>query len=121
MKSDKKLSDLSALIGVVYESAMEQTQWKMLLASLNELFSGFMGPVYTQEGERFVGMYNPDGFNSFSQAVYDQYTIDGKVQGIEEAQNDHRRELLRRIAPKIGDVYYSRDIFTDDEFRSSTS
>lgn len=121
MKKNTKLSELSELIGVVYESAMEQTQWAALLAALNDLFPGFMGAVYTQEGERFVGMYNPDGFNSFSQSVYDQYTIDGKVHGIEEQQNDHRRELLRRIDPKIGDVYYSRDIFTDEEFRASNS
>ncbi|MEO9821007.1 MAG: LuxR C-terminal-related transcriptional regulator [Paracoccaceae bacterium] len=118
---ETELFDLSDLIGVVYESAMEKVQWKALLAALNDRFPGFMGAVYTQEGERFVGMYNPDGFNSFSQTVYDQYTIDGKVRGIDDDQNDHRRELLKRIDPKIGDVYYSREIFTDEEFRSSTS
>ena len=115
------LHDLSGLIGTVYDSALEPTQWKGLLAALNERFPGFMGAVYTQEGEKFIGMYNPDGFNSFSQTVYDQYTIEGRVHGISDNQNDHRRELLNRIDPKIGDVYYSRDIFTDEEFRSSTS
>lgn len=113
--------DLSDLIGLVYDSALEKTQWKGLLAELSARFPGFMGAVYTQEGERFVGMYNPDGFNHFSQAVYDQYTIEGRVEGISDDQNDHRRELLKRINPKIGDVYYSREIFTDEEFRSSTS
>lgn len=115
------LFDLSDLIGLVYDSALEKSQWKGLLAELSARFPGFMGAVYTQEGERFVGMYNPDGFNHFSQAVYDQYTIEGRVEGISDDQNDHRRELLKRINPKIGDVYYSRDIFTDEEFRSSTS
>ena len=115
------LHELSDLIGVVYDSALEKTQWTGLLGALNERHPGFMGAVYTQEGERFVGMYNPDGFNAFSQSVYDQYTVEGKVQGIEEDQNDHRRELLKRIDPKIGDVYYSRDIFTDEEFRNSVS
>lgn len=115
------LHDLSELIGVVYDSALEKMQWNMLLNELNDRHPGFMGAVYTQEGERFVGMYNPDGFNAFSQSVYDQYTVDGKVHGIEEDQNDHRRELLKRIDPKIGDVYYSRDIFTDEEFRDSVS
>lgn len=113
--------DLSDLIGLVYDSALEKTQWKALLAELSSRFPGFMGAVYTQEGEKFVGMYNPDGFNHFSQAVYDQYTIEGRVEGISDDQNDHRRELLKRINPKIGDVYYSREIFTDQEFRSSTS
>lgn len=116
-----ELYHLSDLIGVVYESALEPTQWKALLATLNDRFPGFMGAVYTQEGEKFIGMYNPDGFNSFSQTVYDQYTIEGRVHGISDDQNDHRRELLKRIDPKIGDVYYSRDIFTDEEFRASTS
>jgi DNA-binding CsgD family transcriptional regulator len=115
------LQGLSALIGIVYDSALEATQWKGLLAALNERFPGFMGAVYTQEGERFIGMYNPDGFNRFSQSVYDQYTIEGRVHGISDDQNDHRRELLNRIDPKIGDVYYSREIFTDAEFRSSVS
>lgn len=122
MTSDPKdLHDLSGLIGTVYDSALEATQWKGLLAALNERFPGFLGAVYTQEGEKFIGMYNPDGFNSFSQTVYDQYTIEGRVHGISDDQNDHRRELLNRIDPKIGDVYYSREIFTDEEFRSSTS
>lgn len=120
-RSPAILHDLSDLIGVVYDSALEKTQWRMLLGALNDRHPGFMGAVYTQEGERFVGMYNPDGFNAFSQSVYDQYTVEGKVQGIEEDQNDHRRELLKRVDPKIGDVYYSRDIFTDEEFRSSVS
>ena len=112
---------VSELIGVVYDSALEPVQWKGLLEALNNQFLGFMGAVYTQEGEKFIGMYNPDGFNSFSQLVYDQYTIEGRVHGISEDQNDHRRELLNRIDPKIGDVYYSREIFTDEEFRASTS
>lgn len=115
------LQDLSDLIGVVYDSALEKRQWQMLLADLNRRFPGFMGAVYTQEGEKFIGMYSPDGFNTASQAVYDKHTKDGKVHGISDDQNDHRRELLRRIDPKIGDVYYSREIFTDDEFRRSTS
>ena len=115
------LQKISDLIGLVYDSALEPMQWKALLAALSERFPGFMGAVYTQEGEKFIGMYNPDGFNNFSQSVYDQYTIEGRVQGINDDQNDHRRELLKRIDPKIGDVYYSREIFTDDEFRSSTS
>lgn len=113
--------DLSDLIGLVYDSALEPTQWTALLAALNQRFPGFMGAVYTQEGEKFIGMYNPDGFNSFSQSIYDQYTIHGRVAGITDQQNDHRRELLKRIDPKIGDVFYSRDLFTDEEFRSSTS
>lgn len=115
------LQDLSDLIGVVYDSALEPRQWQMLLTDLNRRFPGFMGAVYTQEGEKFIGMYSPDGFNTASREVYEKHTKDGKVHGINDDQNDHRRELLRRIDPKIGDVYYSRDIFTDDEFRSSTA
>ena len=115
------LRDLSDLIGVVYDSALEPRQWQMLLANLNQRFPGFMGAVYTQEGEKFIGMYSPDGFNTASREVYEKHTKDGKVHGISDEQNDHRRELLRRIDPKIGDVYYSREIFTDDEFRSSTA
>ncbi|MEL7256463.1 MAG: helix-turn-helix transcriptional regulator [Pseudomonadota bacterium] len=116
-----ELQDLSDLIGVVYESALELKQWQQLLMTLNQKFKGFMGAVYTQEGEKFIGMYNPDGFNTASQEVYDKHTVDGKVHGIKDDQNDHRRELLKRIDPQIGDVYYSREIFTDEEFRSSTS
>ncbi len=115
------LQDLSDLIGVVYDSALEPRQWQMLLATLNQRFPGFMGAVYTQEGEKFIGMYSPDGFNTASREVYEKHTKDGKVHGITDEQNDHRRELLRRIDPKIGDVYYSREIFTDEEFRSSTA
>ncbi|WP_317054982.1 helix-turn-helix transcriptional regulator [Roseovarius rhodophyticola] len=116
-----ELQELSDLIGVVYDSALEPKQWQQLLVTLNQKFQGFMGAVYTQEGEKFIGMYNPDGFNTASQEVYDKHTKDGKVHGIGEDQNDHRRELLKRIDPQIGDVYYSREIFTDEEFRSSTS
>lgn len=115
------LRDLSDLIGIVYDSALETRQWQSLLARLNQQFPGFMGAVYTQEGEKFIGMYCPDGFNTASREVYEKHTKDGKVRGISDDQNDHRRELLRRIDPQIGDVYYSRDIFTDDEFRASTS
>ena len=111
------LRDLSDLIGVVYDSALEPRQWQMLLSTLNQRFPGFMGAVYTQEGEKFIGMYSPDGFNAASREVYEKHTKDGKVHGISEDKNDHRRELLRRIDPKIGDVYYSREIFTDEEFR----
>ena len=115
------LDQASALIGAVYDSALEPKQWQALLVQLNGMFPGFMGAVYTQEGEKFIGMYNPEGFNTLSQSVYDKYTVEGKVQGISEDQNDHRRELLNRVDPKIGDVYYSREIFTDEEFRASTS
>ncbi len=116
-----ELQDLSDLIGVVYDSALEPKQWQQLLVTLNQKFKGFMGAVYTQEGEKFIGMYNPDGFNTSSQEVYDRHTVEGKVRGIKDEQNDHRRELLKRIDPQIGDVYYSREIFTDEEFRASTS
>lgn len=116
-----ELQELSDLIGVVYDSALEPKQWQQLLIVLNQKFKGFMGAVYTQEGEKFIGMYNPDGFNTASQEVYDKHTKDGKVHGIGEDQNDQRRELLKRIDPQIGDVYYSREIFTDEEFKSSTS
>lgn len=115
------LDELSDLIGLVYDSALEPKQWQSLLVRLNMLFKGFMGAVYTQEGEKFIGMYNPDGFNTLSQSVYDRHTVDGKVHGVTDDQNDHRRELLKRIDPQIGDVYYSRDLFTDEEFRASTS
>ena len=121
LNSQSDLHDLSVLIGVVYDSALEPRQWQMLLTDLNQRFPGFMGAVYTQEGEKFIGMYSPDGFNTASRSVYEKHTRDGKVHGISDEQNDHRRELLKRIDPKIGDVYYSRDIFTDEEFRSSTS
>ncbi len=116
-----QLAELSDLIGTVYDSALETRQWQSLLAELNTRFPGFLGAVYTQEGEKFIGMYSPDGFNTDSRAVYDRHTDDGKVRDISDDQNDHRRELLRRIDPRIGDVYYSRDIFTDAEFRDSTS
>jgi len=96
-------------------------QWTTLLAELSQRFIDFMGAVYTQDDEKFIGMDNPDGFNHGSRSVYDHYTIEGRVEGISEDQNDHRRELLKRIDPKIGDAYYFRDIFTDAEFRSSTS
>ncbi|MEP0940153.1 MAG: LuxR C-terminal-related transcriptional regulator [Rhizobiaceae bacterium] len=119
--SEMNNKSISELIGLVYDSALEKMQWQSLLAKLNELFPGFMGAVFTQEGEKFIGMYTPEGFNNDAQKVYDEHTEDGKVHSISDEQNDHRRELLKRIDPQIGDVYDSKKIFTDEEFKSSVS
>ncbi len=53
--------DLSCLIGLIYESAFEDPQWKRFLDRMAQLFPGIGGLVYAHEGERIFPSYLQTG------------------------------------------------------------
>ncbi|EAQ23732.1 hypothetical protein [Roseovarius sp. 217] len=49
--------ELSGLIGLIYESALEDPQWKRFLDRMGQLYPGIGALVYGHEGERMFPAY----------------------------------------------------------------
>jgi DNA-binding CsgD family transcriptional regulator len=69
---------LSALIGLVYDSAFEDVQWKSLIERIAALFPGLAACVHVHEGARFLPAYatsDSAGFLSFAETSIDTSAV----------------------------------------------
>ncbi|WP_424974998.1 helix-turn-helix transcriptional regulator [Dinoroseobacter sp. S124A] len=108
---------LSDLIGVVYDSALEQNQWQSLITRITDMFPGFFGWTSSFHNEYWLGMYNADGFNDLLLERWDvERTDDDRVfSQMPDELNDMRRVQRQRVMPTLGGILNSRQVFTDEE------
>ncbi len=112
--------ELSELIGVVYDSALENNQWQSLITKITGMFPGFFGWTSSFHNEYWLGMYTADGFNDLLLERWDtERTDEDRVfTEMPDELNDMRRVQRTRQKPELGGILKSRDIFTDEELHS---
>ena len=112
--------EMSDLIGVVYDSALEQNQWQSLITRVTEMFPGFFGWTSSFHNEYWLGMYTADGFNDLLLERWDvERTEEDRVfSEMPDELNDMRRVQRSRVLPSLGGILNSRQVFTDDELHS---
>jgi DNA-binding CsgD family transcriptional regulator len=74
--------ELSDLIGLVYDSAFEEVQWKSLIDRIAARFPGLASAVHVHEGARFLPAYvtsRGGGFMSFSDSSVDTFAVPGMI------------------------------------------
>ena len=70
---------LSDLIGLVYDSALEPEQWSSFQRRIHDLFPGFLSISQTFDGPKMLGNYNPGNFvEQPLQNVYETFTDNGR-------------------------------------------
>lgn len=114
------MAELSDLIGIVYDSALERNQWQKLITAITDRFPGFFGWTSSFHNEYWLGMYTADGFNDLLLQHWDsERTAEDRVfSEMPDELNDMRRVQLTRQKPTLGGILRSRDVFTDDELHS---
>ncbi|MCV6592615.1 MAG: helix-turn-helix transcriptional regulator [Silicimonas sp.] len=112
--------DLSDLIGVVYEAALENNQWQSLITRVTDMFPGFFGWTSSFHDEYWLGMYTADGFNDLLLERWDTERGDEDQVFTEmpDELNDMRRVQRTRQMPTLGGILKSREVFTDAELQS---
>ncbi len=81
MQVDDELNyqELSDLIGLVYDSALEQQQWSSFQSRIHDLFPGFMSFCATFDGPKMLGVYNPGNFvEQPMHNIYETSTDEGR-------------------------------------------
>ena len=119
-KREISLAEMSDLIGVVYDSALEKNQWQMLISRITEMFPGFFGWTSSFHNEYWLGMYTADGFNDLLREGWDtERTDEARVfTEMPDELNDMRRVQMTRQSPALGGILRSRDVFSDDELHA---
>ncbi len=117
---DVEAQELSDLIGLVYDSALEPEQWSSFQRRIHELFPGFISSSQTFDGPKLIGSYNPGNLvEKPQQASYDALTDDGRHLNsdgmIDSFQKIRGNENVAPGSPRI-----SRDRMTDEELRNSS-
>ncbi len=112
--------ELSELIGLVYESALENNQWQALITRITGKYPGFFGWTSSFHNEYWLGMYTADGFNDLLLERWDtERTDEDRVfSEMPDELNDMRRVQRTRQMPELGGILKSRDVFTDTELQS---
>lgn len=113
-------ADLSDLIGLVYDSALERNQWQSLITRITGMYPGFFGWTSSFHNEYWLGMYTADGFNDL---LLERWDIERTEQDrvfteMPDELNDMRRVQRTRQLPVLGGILRSRDIFTDEELHA---
>jgi DNA-binding CsgD family transcriptional regulator len=122
MQVEISLDTLSELIALVYDSALEQNQWRGLNARIVEMFPGHVATVLTRDGNRLLGIYTPVGFNSRVQSLYETMTEEGQLTDADSAVTpDHLSLISREGEPQVGDVTQTRTAMSEEEFRSTAA
>jgi DNA-binding CsgD family transcriptional regulator len=116
---DLSQQQLSDLIGLVYDSALELQEWSSLQRRICDHFPGFIGTSQTFDGPKLIGSYNPVNLvEEAKQATYDEVTDDGRMRDSEDMTDAFEKirdaEKVVPGAPRI-----SRDRMTDEELRNS--
>ncbi|PTX54642.1 DNA-binding CsgD family transcriptional regulator [Litoreibacter ponti] len=111
--------DLSDLIGLVYDSALEPEQWSSFQRRIHELFPGFLSMCQTLDGPKVMGIYNPGNFvEQPLQDFYETTTDEGRYVAT-DGITDTLRGITRNDTPAPGAPRISRNVMTDEELRNS--
>ncbi|WP_299722376.1 helix-turn-helix transcriptional regulator [uncultured Tateyamaria sp.] len=111
--------DLSDLIGLVYDSALETNQWSSLQRRIHGLFPGFLSMCQTFDGPKVIGAYSPGNFVAQPlQSVYETLTDDGRYEAPDD-MTESFRQITRNDTPAPGAPRISRNVMTDEELRNS--
>ncbi len=124
MSYDIRASDLSDLIGLVYDSALEEDQWCSLKERLHQMFPGFWSGTVAFIGPNFLPM-DPASFYNEEQALTFRALYPSEVDGpfsdaidpsgfIEDIQ-----KLQGYTKPTLGMMRRSRNVWSDDALRQT--
>ncbi len=116
---DIEAQELSDLIGLVYDSALEPQQWSSFQRRIHELFPGFLSMSYTFDGPKVLGMYNPGNFvEQPQQDIYETVTDEGRYSAPDDVTESFRK-ITVNDTPNPGAPRISRNVMTDEELRNS--
>lgn len=108
----------SALIGLVYDSALEKGQWKSLMARIRDLCPGHVAAVTTFEDANWRSSHEatlPEGAQGDQIAdVMDAVEADPSDQ-----PTDINTLIFRRQPLELGTLYQTRALLSEEEFRGS--
>lgn len=111
------LDQASALIGLVYDAALEKTQWQSLTQRLGELCAGHVAAVVTFEDAHWISSHVPT-LPDTEQGERIQKLTDDVHAGEVRQPDDLNNALFSRQPLALGALYATHSIFTDDEFRN---
>ncbi len=112
-----KMDEASAMIGLVYDAALEKTQWQSLTKRLGDLCPGHVAAVVTFEDARWKSSHVPT-LPDTEQGERIQALTDDVHAGKVEQPNDLNDALFSRQPLALGTLYATHRIFSDQEFRA---
>ena len=118
MSKDVSLEEASALIGLVYDSALETSQWKSLMGRIGDLCPGHVAAVTTFEDQNWRSSHEatlPDGV----QGEQISEAMDAVEADPSQQPTDINTLIFRRQPLELGALYQTRALLTEDEFRNS--
>lgn len=108
----------SALIGLVYDSALEKGQWKSLMARIRDLCPGHVAAVTTFEDANWRSSHEatlPEGEQGEQ--------ISEMMEAVEADPSDQPTDIntliFRRQPLALGTLYQTRALLSEEEFRES--
>ncbi len=111
--------NVSEVIGLVYDSALEKEPWSRFMAYVVDAFPGFVGGIQTYENENIFGRYAHVGFDDFQLRFFRKLASDdGRLLEQADENRANRRLVHRRAQGRNTVVLQSRDLLTEEEFRS---
>ena len=124
MNYDIRASDLSDLIGLVYDSALEEDQWCSLKEKLHQMFPGFWSGTVAFVGRSFLPM-DPASFYNEDQAMAFRALYPSEVDGPFSDEIDPSsfvediKKLQGYTKPTLGMMRRSRNVWSDDALRQT--
>lgn len=113
---DLELDDLSALIGLVYDSAFEGAQWQSLMARIPELCPGHVAAVMSFDMDHLLDSYITEG--ATADELQDVQTMLARLaRDPEHYEKDMILVMLARQKQTLGEIVYSRALYSEEEFR----
>jgi DNA-binding CsgD family transcriptional regulator len=112
--------ELSDLIGLVYDSALEPDQWRSLRDRICEMFPGYVSLTATFDGLRVVGSYSPTGFiTPEAEHHYESLGSQGHIRG--DVYDGVDLSTVKRLnsSESLGNVANSRDWYGDAGYRET--
>ena len=109
--------EASELIGLVYDSALEKSQWQSLVGRMFSLCPGHVAAVTTFEDEEWKSSHVPslpDG--EHGEQILD--VMNAAEEGRLEQPPDLHEVMFRRQPLKLGTLYSTRKLFAEEEFRN---
>lgn len=108
----------SALIGLVYDGALESSQWKGLLDKIRKLCPGYVAAAVTFEDANWRASHEatlPDG----AQGDRILEVMEAEKEGSGPQPTELNKLMFRRQPLELGTLYQTRELFSEEEFRNS--